>query len=112
MKSRIVSSCVVVCSLFALAPLTVTAGPDSAMDRPEPAVVVKDSAITSSIKARIESEHVRGLGHVRIDTDDHGVVTLKGHVRTQDAADRAIAIAKATDGVREVRNDLEIKIDD
>jgi osmotically-inducible protein OsmY len=36
------------------------------------------------------------------------VVTLKGHPRTQDAADRAIWIAKDTDGVREVESGIAI----
>jgi len=37
---------------------------------------------------------------------------LKGKVPSQDAADRAIAIARATAGVREVKSALKIRIDD
>jgi hyperosmotically inducible protein len=112
MKTRVVLSCVVACSLVGLVPLTVIAEPASGMDRAEPTVVIKDSAITSSIKARLAADDFRGLGHIRVDTDDHGIVTLKGHARTQDAADRAISIAKDTDGVREVKSAIEIKNDD
>jgi len=112
MNSKVVFACLATASLLGLAPVVATADPPAAIDRAEPIVVVKDSAITSAIKAGLEAEPVRVLQHVHVDTDDNGVVTLKGHVRTQDAADRAISIAKATDGVREVRSAIEIKIDD
>jgi osmotically-inducible protein OsmY len=39
-------------------------------------------------------------------------VTLKGKVPTQGAADRAISIARATEGVRTVKSALRVKIDD
>jgi hyperosmotically inducible protein len=112
MKTRFVLSCAVAVSLVGLVPLSVTADPAPGMSGPATKVVIEDSAITSSIKAQYQSDRIGGLGDVRVDTDDHGVVTLDGEVRTQDAADRAIAIAKATDGVREVRSDLEIDKDD
>jgi hyperosmotically inducible protein len=112
MKTRVALSCVVACSMVGLVPLIAMAEPASEMARPEPAVVIKDSAITSSIKARLAADPVRGFGHIRVDTDDHGVVTLKGHARTQGVADRAISIAKDTEGVREVHSAIKIKNDD
>jgi hyperosmotically inducible protein len=112
MKTRIALSCVVACSLVGLVPLLAMAEPASQTDRSEPKVVIKDSAISSSIKARFATDHVKGVRHIHVDTDDHGVVTLKGHTRTQAAADRAISIAKDTEGVREVHSAIEIKIDD
>jgi osmotically-inducible protein OsmY len=111
MKANAVLSCVVACSLAGLVPLAAMAEPAAETGRSEPMVVIKDSSITSSIKARFAIDH-KGLSHIRVDTDDHGVVTLKGHARTQDAADRAIAIAKNTEGVREVHSAIEITIDD
>ncbi len=112
MKTRFVLSCAVAFSLVGLVPLSVTADPAPGMSGPATKVVIEDSAITSSIKAQYEADHDAGLGHVRVDTDDHGVVKLDGEVRSQAAADHAIAIAKATDGVREVRSDIEIEKDD
>ena len=112
MKTQVVLSCLVACSLAGFAPLSAIADPAPEMGRSEAKLVVKDSAITSSLTARFESDAVGGFKHIRIDTDDHGIVTLKGHVRTQDAADRAVAISRETEGVREVRNDIKIKIDD
>jgi osmotically-inducible protein OsmY len=104
-------SCVAACSLGALSG-TAAADPPPGMYGPATRVVIEDSAITSSIKAQFENDRVGGLGHVRVDTDDHGVVELNGEVETQNAADRAIAIAKATAGVREVRSDIEVDKDD
>jgi hyperosmotically inducible protein len=76
------------------------------------ALVVKDSSITSSIKAQLSADAFKGLSHIDVDTDDHGIVTLKGKVPSQDAADRAISIARATAGVRTVKSALKVKIDD
>lgn len=112
MKTRLVLSCAVVFSLAGLVPLSVTADPAPGMSGPATKVVIEDSAITSSIKARLDADHAGGFGSIRVDTEDHGVVTLEGEARTQDAANRAIAIAKSTDGVREVRSEIEIEKDD
>jgi hyperosmotically inducible protein len=112
MKTTAVLSCVLACSLFSIVPVTATAEPAPGMYRAEPTVVIKDSAITSSIRARLAADDVRIFAHIRVDTDDHGVVTLKGHARTQGTADRAVSIARDTGGVREVRSAIEIKIDD
>ena len=110
MKSNVVFACVAACSMGALA-LLAAADPAPGMYGPPTKVVISDSSITSSIQARFESDRVGGLSRVRVETEDHGVVTLEGHTETQDAADRAIAIAKATDGVREVRSDIEVEED-
>jgi hyperosmotically inducible protein len=100
----------VACSFAALASSVALAAPE--MGSTEPTLVIKDSSITSSIKAQLASDPFKGLSHIRVDTDDHGVVTLKGKVPSQGAADRAISIARATEGVRKVKSELKIKIDD
>lgn len=112
MKMSPALAAAVACSIVALAPLVVLATPASDMYGTQPSVVIKDSSISSSIKAQLASDPTKGLSHIDVDTDDHGVVTLKGKVPNQDAADRAISIARATDGVRSVKSSLKIKIDD
>jgi hyperosmotically inducible protein len=102
----------VACSLAALAPFAALANPNSDTDSAQPTVVIKDSSITSSIKAQLAADPYKGLSHIDVDTDHHGVVTLEGKVPSQDAADRAISIARATEGVRTVKSKLKIKIDD
>jgi hyperosmotically inducible protein len=103
---------VLACSLAAIAPLAAMATPTTDESSTEATLVIKDSSITSSIKAELAADPYKGLKHIDVDTDDHGVVTLKGKVPSQGAADRAISIARATDGVREVKSALKIKIDD
>ena len=112
MKKTPTLTAAVACSLAALAPLAAFATPALDLGSPEPTLVIKDSSITSSIKAQLASDPSKGLSHIDVDTDDHGVVTLKGKVPTQDAADRAISIARATEGVRMVKSALKVKIDD
>lgn len=102
----------VACSLAALASFAALATPASDRDSTQPTLVIKDSSITSSIKAHLASDPSKGLSHIAVDTDDHGVVTLKGKVPTQAAADRAISIARGTDGVRVVKSALKVKMDD
>lgn len=108
MNTRLLRSCAVAASLCGMASVTALAEPPSGIDRAAPKVVIKDAAITSSVKARLAADRVGGFRHVRVDTDGHGIVTLKGHAKTQHAADRAISIAQDTDGVREVRSAIEI----
>ncbi len=100
------------CSFATLAPLAVLAGPTTDSVNAQPPVVIKDSSIKSSIKAQFASDLYKGLSHIDVDVDHHGVVSLEGRVPSQEAADRAISIARATDGVREVKSALKIKIDD
>jgi len=110
MKKTPVLAAAMACSFAVLVPFSASAAAD-AYDA-KPVVVVKDSSITSSIRAQLASDTFKGLSHIDVDTDDHGVVTLKGKVPTQDAADRAISIARGTAGVRTVKSGLKVKIDD
>jgi len=110
MKKTLTLTTAVACTLGALASFAALAAPDA--DSKQPPVVVADSSITSSIKAQLASDSIKGLSHFDVDTDDHGVVTLKGKVPSQDAADRAIGIARATQGVRTVKSAMKIEIDD
>lgn len=70
---------------------------------------ISDAAITTRIKTAMVAE--KGLETMRIDVDTaDGVVTLTGDVRNQANRDRAGAIARNMDGVREVRNDLKVDV--
>ena len=85
---------------------------DSDKDRSHPEAFVKDSAITTKIKAKLAAEHLTSLGHIHVDTDKDGVVWLSGNARTQEAIDKAVSIARSTEHVKSVHNDLVIKKDD
>ena len=85
---------------------------DSDTDRAHAKAFVKDSAITTKIKTRLAAEHITSLGRIHVDTDKDGVVWLSGSARTQAAIDKAVDIARSTEGVRNVENELIVKKDD
>jgi hyperosmotically inducible protein len=66
-----------------------------------------DAAITYAVKTKFLADPgVSGL-KINVDTDD-GVVTLRGNVKSTAEADKAIAIARQSSGVRSVVNDLRV----
>jgi hyperosmotically inducible periplasmic protein len=69
---------------------------------------VKDSVITTKVKTKLAAKHMSTLTHVQVGTDENGVVFLSGTVPSKDARDLAGMIAKDTDGVRSVDNEIEI----
>ena len=68
---------------------------------------VSDAAVTSAVKAKFLADGtVRGL---RVDVDTRaGVVVLNGTVSSRAEADRAIFLARETDGVDQVVNNLKV----
>jgi hyperosmotically inducible periplasmic protein len=85
---------------------------DSDADRSHPKAFVKDSAITTKVKAKLAAEHITSLGNIHVDTDADGVVWLHGTAHTQEAADKAVAIARETEGVKGVHSRITVKKDD
>jgi len=69
---------------------------------------IKDSVITTKVKAKLAEKHMATLTHVKVDTDANGMVWLSGTVPTKDARDLAGMVAKDTDGVTSVSNNIEI----
>ena len=69
--------------------------------------VITDAAITSAVKTKFLADStVKGL---RIDVDtSNGMVTLNGNVSSRAEADRAMTIARGTDGVKSVHDNLKI----
>src|SRR5689334_16200087 len=110
MNTKLATACLIVGSLLGV---TATAfADDSDADRAHPVAFVKDSAITSKVKTRLAAEHITSLGRIHVDTDKNGVVYLKGTARTQEAADKAVAVARSTEHVKSVHSDIRIKQDD
>jgi hyperosmotically inducible periplasmic protein len=70
---------------------------------------VKDSAITTKVKAKLAAKHLSTLTRIKVDTDENGVVWLSGRAPTKDASDLAAMIAKNTEGVNEVHNDIAVE---
>ena len=85
---------------------------DADVDRSHPKAFVKDSAITTKIKSKLAADHVSSLAKIRVDTDADGVVYLSGTAHSKDQIERAVEIARNTDGVRGVHNGIVVKSDE
>jgi len=108
MKTKLAASLVVIATL--LAPFAAHAA-DGDSDRKHPMVFVKDSVITTKVKAKLADEKLSSLAHIKVDTDAKGAVFLSGKARTQEEADKATSIARATEGVTSVNSTIQIKKD-
>ena len=84
---------------------------DGDTDRSSPKAFVKDSIITTKIKAELFEERMSSLLHIRVDTDKKGMVVLSGTAESQNAADKAISIARKVKGVTSVQDNIQIKAD-
>jgi len=91
---------------------TVAVAQDSDSDRAQPKVFVRDSVITTKIKTKLAAEHLSSLARIHVDTDENGIVWLSGSARDQLAIDKALSIARDTEGVKDVKSTVEIRIDD
>src|ERR1700730_15453347 len=70
---------------------------------------IKDSAITTKVKAKLAAKHMSTLTRINVDTDANGAVWLSGRAPTKDARDLAGEIAKNTEGVNSVHNDIVVE---
>ncbi|HWZ63933.1 MAG TPA: BON domain-containing protein [Steroidobacteraceae bacterium] len=69
---------------------------------------VKDSVITTKVKTKLASEHMSSLAKIHVDTDADGIVWLSGTAPTRDAAERAVTLARATEGVVSVKSAIRV----
>ena len=67
-----------------------------------------DSVITAKVKAAIFDNPTTKATEINIETFK-GVVQLSGFVSSQDAANRAIELARGVSGVKGVPNDMRLK---
>ena len=68
---------------------------------------VEDTAITSAVKAKFLADRVVSGMKIDVDTKD-GVVTLSGMVSSRAEADRATMMARNTEGVTKVVDNLKV----
>jgi hyperosmotically inducible periplasmic protein len=108
MKYKLATTCFVIGTV--LAPLAAYAA-DSDTDRSKPKTFVKNSVITTKIKSKLAAEHLGSVKHIKIDTDKNGVVWMTGTANSQEEADKAVAIARDTVGVKSVKSDLKVRKD-
>lgn len=103
MNIKLAASCIVVGAL--MLPL---AGHAADSDHSSATTLVKDSVITVKVKAALAEEKVSSLGHIKVETDDKGVVILGGSVSSKAEANKAVSIARGVKGVTEVENHIKI----
>ena len=106
MKIKLATTCFVIGTL--LAPVMAHAE-DSDANRKEPMTFVKDSVITAKVKTKLAEEKMSSLAHIKVDTDSKGAVVLKGTVKTQAEAYKAVSIARGTEGVTSVMSNIQVK---
>jgi hyperosmotically inducible protein len=108
MNTKLAASCLVAGALM----LPIAGYPaDGDSDRSSPKAFVKDSIITTKIKAELFEERMSSLLKIKVDTDKKGVVVLSGTAERQSVADKAVSIARKVKGVTSVQNNIQIKAD-
>lgn len=85
---------------------------DADADRAHPKAFVHDSVVTTKVKSKLAAEHLPSLAGIHVDTDENGVVWLSGSAHDREAVDRAVSIARDTEGVKDVKSDVKIRHDD
>jgi hyperosmotically inducible periplasmic protein len=95
MEMRALLGAVVALMLVAGAPFPADAG------------TAEDTMITTKVKTKLTTDRVKNLVSVNVETKD-GVVHLKGTVPNEQAKADAERLAKDTDGVVRVTNDLKV----
>lgn len=105
MKIKLTATCLVMGAL--LSPIAHSADDDSSTHS-KPAMIVKDSVITTKIKSKLTAEKMIYAKNIKVETDSNGVVRLSGKVATKEEANKAESIARDTDGVNSVRNAIKV----
>lgn len=69
---------------------------------------VDDSVLTTKVKAEIFNDPMLKVLQINVETYK-GVVQLSGFVNSAEVSARASKVAKAVNGVKDVKNDLVVK---
>ena len=105
MNTKRVTTCIAAAALM-LPIAGYTADYDT--DRSSPKAFVKDTVITAKVKAKMAKDKDVSALHIKVDTDNKGVVTLSGKAKSQEEADKAVSIARGVEGVVSVENNIQI----
>ena len=66
-----------------------------------------DAGVTTKVKAQLAADDMVKAHNVNVDTHEH-VVTLSGDVETEAVRDQAVRIARGTEGVQRVVDELHV----
>lgn len=87
---------------------TAMAGCTSTATKQSAGEVVDDGVVTAKLKAKLIDDPVTKAYQINVDTFK-GTVQLSGFVDSAEARSRATQLAKDTDGVKDVKNSLQIR---
>ncbi len=68
---------------------------------------IDDAALTTKVKAKLAADPDVNPFNIDVDTTD-GVVTLRGRVEDVASRNEAVELARETEGVRRVRNEIQV----
>jgi hyperosmotically inducible periplasmic protein len=109
MKSKISAARLLMGSLVVMGTALTSVASHADAEHSRPATFVKDSVITTKIKAKLAAEHLASATQLSVDTDNNGVVWISGVAASQAEADKAVSIARTTEGVSAVKSEITIK---
>lgn len=95
-------------AIFATVVLMITLGCASTRTQEGTGQYVDDTVITTKVKAAILGEPGLKVSEINVETFK-GVVQLSGFVGTRDDIRSAVKVASAVDGVKSVKNDMQLK---
>ncbi|HTE15289.1 MAG TPA: BON domain-containing protein [Burkholderiales bacterium] len=105
-KNILATTCVVISTL--LVPVAAFAA-DTDKPKSSPKEFVKDSVITTKIKAAMAKDKEVSALNIKVDTDNSGLVQLSGTAKSKAEADKAVTIARGVEGVTSVKNDIRVQ---
>jgi osmotically-inducible protein OsmY len=68
---------------------------------------IRDTEITAKVKTALHEDHATEHSDIQVSTSA-GIVTLRGSVARPDVAMRAVRVAEAAKGVKQVNNELKV----
>ena len=74
-----------------------------------PGEVIDDAVVTAKVKSALIEDPSTKASQIDVDTRE-GTVQLDGYVSSESAKDRAAKLARAVKGVRDVENNLTVKL--
>jgi hyperosmotically inducible protein len=69
----------------------------------------QDQAITAAVKTRLAATRLDGFAGLEVEAAEDGTVWLSGTTPTEEAAERAVDIARNADGVMLVKNHITVQ---
>jgi osmotically-inducible protein OsmY len=105
MKAKFGAMCILVSSL--LTPMMMAYADD--VDAVHPTNSDKNAAISTLIRTNLSANDSTAMRNVIIKTSDGGIVSLSGTVTRQSQVSEAEAIARRTEGVTQVNNQITVQ---